>query len=561
MSRMLIEKVQRLLEQETGAICGSLEGRLRFALAFPGYYRLGMSALGLQIVYGLLNNLPNVACERVFLPEPIDEQEYRRSRTRLFSIESQTPICDFDVLAFSVSFEFDYANVARMLDLAGLPISAADRNESHPLIIAGGPCATFNPEPLADIVDVFVIGDAEEVVGELVQAMDESTGKNRDELFERLAQIEGVYVPRFYTPVYKEDGTIQELKVESPAPAHVIKRIAYELDRFNNQSIVLTPNSEFADMTLVETIRGCGRHCRFCVSGYSGRPPRPRTVGELPEGARVGLVGSAVFDHPEAASICDQLASNNRQFSVSSIRMESLTDELASMMFDAGQRTMTIAPEAGSERLRKIINKDITNDQILQAAEITAKAGFPRLKFYFMVGLPEETDEDVDAIAELALEVAEKYPNLKIQISASCFVPKPFTPFQWFGMNDVKTLSNKINRIKKLLSKQKRRIEVSTESPREAHVQGWLARGDRRLGKLIAKCALEDINYAQAARDLDLDTDFYTTRIRSKDEVFPWDHVDLRVDRSYLWNEHENALSGRVTPQCEVGTCKRCGVC
>lgn len=560
MSRTLIEKTRRLLERETGTIYGPLEGRIRFALAFPGYYRLGMSSLGFQIVYGLLNSIDGVACERVFLPEDADSVELRRSRTRLFSMESQTPIADFDVLAFSVSYEMDYANVARIIDLAGLPVFASDRDESHPLVIAGGPCATFNPEPLADIVDVFAVGDAEELVEDMVEAIRKSGGEDRNTLLVRLAKVPGLYVPRFYSPRYNPDGTVAGIDVAPPAPVRVTKRKAINLDRYSNISVILTPEAEFSDMLLAETIRGCGRQCRFCVSGYAGLPPRPRRIGTLPEGARIGLVGSAVFDHAEAHSVCERLTAEGREFSVSSIRVESLTEDLARMMYHAGQRTMTIAPEAGTERLRRIINKTTTEDEIFGAARMAVESKFQRIKLYFMVGLPCENDEDIDAIPKLARELASRYPSLRLQLSISCFVPKPATPFQWCGMASERELSRKLARIKKQLAGEKR-IELSAESPRAAQVQSWLARGDRRLGKVIAATTIDGTNYRQAATALGVDTAFYANRDRAENEVFPWEHIDLLVTRDYLWKEFTRALQAQLTAGCKVGACKRCGAC
>jgi radical SAM superfamily enzyme YgiQ (UPF0313 family) len=271
-------------------------------------------------------------------------------------------------------------------------------------------------------------------------------------------------------------------------------------------------------------------------------------------------VGSAVFDHPEAAAICEQFTEDGREFSISSIRVESLTGDLSKMMYQAGQRTMTIAPEAGTEGLRRTINKSTTDEEIFEAARMATDAGFNRLKLYFMVGLPCETQEDVDAIAGVASEIIRRYPSLRLQISASCYVPKPWTPFQWCGMAPNKELSDKINRIKKAFAGD-RRIDASAESPREAYVQAWLARGDRRVGKAIAEAAIKGIPYAKAASEVDLDTAFCATRPRDPDEVFPWDHIDLLVQKSYLWKEYARALEGKVTAPCVVGPCSRCGVC
>jgi len=560
MSRKLIEKTRRLLEREVGTTHAPLEGRLRFGLAFPGPYRLAMSSLGYQIVYGLLNSTPGAACERVFLPDPADAREFRRSRTRLFSFESQTPVAQFDVVAFSVSYELNYAGVAQILELSGLPVLAEDRDGSHPLVLAGGPCATFNPEPLADIVDAFAIGEAEDLVADLVRAMEAARGEDRESLLARLTQVPGVYVPRFYTPSYNADGALAGMTVRPPAPSRVTKRRTRTLESCSNLSTILAPNAEFADMLLVEVVRGCGRQCRFCVSGYAGLPPRPRTVTDLPEGQRIGLVGSAVLDHPDAAAIFRRLTDGGKEFSVSSVRLESLTDDLARMMCRGGQRTLTIAPEAGTETLRRTINKPTTDEEVFEAARMAAEAGFPRLKLYFMVGLPCETDGDGAAIAGVVKEIAAQQPSLRIEVSVSCFVPKPWTAFQWCQMAPERELARRLGRIRQALAGEKR-IEFAAESPREAHVQAWLARGDRRLGRAVAAAAQEAVGYAHAAAELGIDTGFYALRERTRDETFPWDHIDLLVTKDYLWSEYMRALEGRVTPGCKVGACTRCGVC
>ncbi len=560
MSRILIDKARRRLERETGTIYTPLDGRLTFALAFPGVYSIGMSALGLQLVYGMINSIPGAACERVFLPEPEDAVEHRRSRTRLFSLESQTDIAQFDVFAFSISYEMDYAAVVQMLELAGLPILSVDRDESHPLVIAGGPCATFNPEPLADIIDVFAIGDAEELIPEMVEALKSFEGDSREELLGSLSQITGLYVPRFYTPDYSADGSLAGLRVASPAPSRVQRRIVRDLSSHNNLALVLTPEAEFANMLLVEAIRGCKRQCRFCVSGFVGLPPRPRSLDGRDTNQRVGLVGSAVFDHPDATEMCARLSMNGVVFSVSSTRIESLTSDLARMMYEAGQRTITIAPEAGTERLRRILNKSTTDDEIFGAAEIAAKAGFKRLKLYFMLGLPGEEPDDVDGIARLAREIVNRHSKLRVQVSASCFVPKPWTPFQWCGMAPVRELSGSLKRLKALLAIE-RRIEISSESPRSAYVQAWLARGDRRMSETIITAASNRFNYSQAASELGLDTDHYALRLRDQNEVFPWDHIDMHVRKNYLWDEFQRGQRGQLTAECNVGLCTRCGVC
>ncbi|MDO8587960.1 MAG: TIGR03960 family B12-binding radical SAM protein [Armatimonadota bacterium] len=564
----LTERVRKLLAQESGTIYKKRDGRIAFALAFPNTYALGMSSLGFQLVYGMLNAIPDVVCERVFLPESDILRQMLRSRTPLFSLESQTPVSQFDVLGFSISFEMDYINVPRMLQLSGLPLYTSERDESHPLIIAGGPCATFNPEPLAEFIDAFLIGEAEDAIPEIVDALRLVGPISRLDLLRELTKVAGVYVPRFYLHKYGQSGLIEGLEITDGAPERVGRRVTRDLDAHDATSVVLTPNTEFADLALAEAIRGCGRKCRFCAAGYMGLPPRPRTVQTEGE-TRIGLVGSAVFDHPGAAAICEAITDAGREFSVSSIRIESLTDELAEMMRRGGQETITLAPEAGTEMMRTAINKPISDDDIADAVRIASSAGFRRARLYFMVGLPMETDEDVAAIGALASRIAAEFPPMTLQLSVSCFVPKPWTPFQWVPMASERELSAKLAVLRKSLAGN-RGIRLNAESPRLSVVQGWLARGDRRLAPaLLAAVAPSPYGgglgrgagYAKGIAEAGLNPDFYARRERDFNEILPWDHIDLGVTKDFLRREYAKALQGKPTPQCAVGTCRLCGVC
>ena len=558
LSPKLTEGVRNLLAQETGTIYKTHNGRIRFALAFPNTYKLGMSALGFQLVYGMLNAMPDIVCERVFLPGE-EADQMARSRIPLFSMESQTPVGEFDVLGFSISFEIDYVNMLRMLSMSGLPLLASDRDESHPLVIAGGPCATFNPEPIAEFVDVFLVGEAEDAIPEIVEVLRSAGSHSRLELLRELARIEGVYVPRFYLHKWGPDGLIEGLEVTDGAPERVKRRVTKDLDAHNAGSVILTPNTEFADLALAEAIRGCGRKCRFCAAGYIDLPPRPRKV-EFPEGGtRVGLVGSAVFDNPGAAAICEAITDQGREFSVSAIRIETLSPQLADLMRKGGQETITLAPEAGTERLRTSINKAISDEDIIYAARIAVASGFRRARLYFMVGLPTETDEDIEAIGDLARRVAGEFPTLNLQMSVSCYVPKPWTPFQWIPMASERELSRKLGIIRKSTAGD-RRLGVNMESPRLSIVQGWLARGDRRLTPALIN-TLAHGNYAKGITEAGLDPTFYAHRERSFEESLAWDHLDLGVTKDFLWREYRKALEGKATLQCAVGLCRQCGVC
>lgn len=555
----LIQKAQKLLSLETGTVHKTAGGRLSLVLAFPNTYRLGMSSLGFQLVYGMLNSDPEVVCERVFLPESSDLNLLVRSGSRLFSLESQTSVEQFDALGFSISFELDYLNVLRVLSLSGLPLLAAERDESHPLVIAGGPCATFNPEPVADFVDLFVVGEAEDVMPELVAVLKKLHDTPRTDLLREIAQIDGVYVPRFYTPTYGDDGRLLGVDVSGGVPKTVKRRRTAFLDEQNAASTIQTPETEFGMMRLIEVIRGCRRQCRFCVAGYTDLPPRPRKVNVPQDAKRIGLVGSSVFDHPDALLICEDITGQGREFSVSSTRIESLTGPLAKLMHGAGQETITLAPEAGTERLRRTINKDILDPEVFEAVETAASAGFRRVKLYFMVGLPTETDEDVEAIGHLARSIARNFRSLSIQLSVSCFVPKPWTPFQWVAMATERELSAKLAVVRKSVAGD-RQIKLNSESPRLSVVQGWLARGDRRLSAALI-AALQEDSYSRGIAQAGLDPAFYAQRLRDRDEVLPWDHIDMGVKKDYLWREYQNALQGKPSLPCNTPECKRCGVC
>ncbi len=407
---------------------------VRFALAFPNTYRVGMASLGYQLVYRMLNSLPNASCERVFLPDADDLKEHIRSGTELFTLESQSPLSEFDVVAFSISFEIDYLSVLQILRLGNLPLASAQRDDQHPLVIAGGPCATFNPEPLADFIDAFVIGDAENVLGRLVDTLESAQDRGHNAQCAALAMLSGVYIPRFYSPEYGAHGEVTRVRASRPAPETVRRSITADLSRHPGNSIISTADAEFGDIELVEVARGCGRKCRFCVAGHINRPPRPRGGIETSNSKRFGLVGAAVFDHPEAESICERIVECGGEFSVSSVRLETVNARLTELMSRGGQKTLTIAPEAGSERLRRVINKNSSDEEMCSAVSAARDAGFRRMKLYFMIGLPTETDEDIEAIVELVRRLSLKFPTMSFQASASSFVPKPWTPFQWHPM-------------------------------------------------------------------------------------------------------------------------------
>lgn len=548
------------LAREHGGVAIDRAAPVRFALAFPSTYAVGMASLGYQLVYEMLNTHPDASCERVFLPDPDDLAEHERSRAELFTLESLSPLSHFNVVAFSVSWEMDYINVLRILRLANIPLRRSDRDETRPLVIAGGPCATFNPEPLAEFVDAFAIGDSEDLIPEMVAALKSTLQSPREEALAALARVPGIYVPHFHEPIYDDEGRLIAVKNYPPAPAKVSRSIAANLESYPAGSTIRTSEAEFGEIQLIEVMRGCGRHCRFCVAGYVTRPPWEREIGDIPDRARLGLVGAAVFDHPEAEDLCQAIVDAGGEFSVSSVRLETVTPRVAALMAKGGQRTLTIAPEAATDRLRKVINKNSTDEQIRSAITAAREAGFARVKMYFMIGLPTETDEDVAAISDLARRLAGEFPSVSLQVSASCFVPKPWTPFQWCAMERESALRRKYAALRKGIISIGG-VKFSGESPRLATVQGYLARGDRRIGDLLEAVLENGGDYPAALRSTGIDVSDYIYRTREQREVLPWDHVDVRVKKSYLWREYRRSLKGEPTGPCRLDKCTACGAC
>jgi radical SAM family uncharacterized protein len=563
LSRKLREKARHLLSQERRILplpeFKDRGGELSIALAYPNRYYTAMSNLGFQAVYWLFNQAPGTVCQRAFLPDPEDIPEYRRTETPLFSLESQRPVRSFDILAFSVSYENDYPHLLTMMDLAGIPLLRKDRAESGPLVLAGGAAVMMNPEPLADFVDFFVIGEAEEMIGLLTETLRKGrqAGLPREALLSDLTGLEGVYVPRFYTLTYKPDGTIESFTPQEGFPARVKKAWLNDLNASITVSPIVTPNTELSNMLLLELSRGCRRGCRFCAGCYSYFPHRHRNAGLLAKAAvrgkgsaqKVGLVGAAISDYPEILPLGREILQEQIPLSFSSLRVDSLSPELADLAFQSGQRTITLAPEAGSERMRRIIKKGFTEEAILGAAETLAERGFKNFRLYFMVGLPEEGREDVKAIIDLARKIqhhalvkspGKKKPE-KITISLNSFVPKPGTPFQWHPLEDLSGLNEKIRMVKDGL-RQERNISVTADLPKWAYLQNLLSRGDRRVGKLLLAAHKLGGNWPQAYRSVDLNPDFYVYRGRTFEEILPWDFIDAGVKKEYLWKEYQAAL-------------------
>jgi radical SAM family uncharacterized protein len=557
MSWNLKKKAQTLVAQEEGTVRKDWGGKIRIALVYPNTYAVGMSNLGFQTIYWHLNQIPDVVCERVFLPDPADLDEFVRSGTAPFSLESQQPLRDFQLVGFSVTYEGDYINVLRLLSLAGIPLRPAERSESDPLVVMGGVCAFSNPEPIAPFMDAVVVGEGEELVKELVAVYREGH-PDREHLVDALAALDGVYVPDRYDVSYGIDGTIAEVKPRAGDRPVVTKRRLREVDRFETISLVKTPNAEYGHMALLEVGKGCGRGCRFCLEGQVYRPVRHRTMEALGEtvrkisaaGAqRIGLVGACVSDYPWIGQLLDTVQDSGLEVSISSIRADSLTDPLVAALARGGHRTLTVAPEAGTDRLRRGIRKAITDDQIFAACDLVRKHGIPNLKTYFMLGLPTETADDVEAIGDLAGRMLERLrvldprgrPFGRLTLSISSFVPKPWTPFQWAAFDGADSLARKLDVVKRAVRRFSN-VRVLHENPREAALQALLARGDRRVADFLEIAARLGGDWRRALREWDRDPEFYTTRERSTDERLPWDHFDVGVKKPGLLREWERAL-------------------
>ena len=583
MSWQLYEKARGLLSEENGTIKKAFGGKISIALCYPNTYQIGMSNLGFQKIYYLLNQYNDVLCERVFLPSHEDEIHFKKENIPLFSLESQTPVHNFDILAFSVTFESDYINILKILNLSHIPIRSKDRNERHPLILMGGICATFNPEPLSDFIDMFFIGEGDEAIGEFVDALREGyefSGRKADsdslnDFYLRLSAIDGIYIPSAYEATYKSSGVIEKVSPKDRFPQKVKRRWARDLNKTPTSSKVITSNTVFGDMFLIEVERGCGKHCRFCLAGYSYRPVRNYSaeviLKEVSEGLRykrkIGLIGSAICDSPYIDEISDGIAKMGGTISVSSLRLDRLSKKLIDLLSASGHRTATIAPEAGSERLRKIINKEMSDDEILDAVQFMASAGLTNFKLYFLIGLPTETDDDIDAIINLTkrikhsiLKIAKSKGHLgNITLSVNPFIPKPFTPYQWERMEDTKSLNNKIKKIKSGL-KGVSNINIIHELPKWAFVQALLSRGDRRIGELLYKCYELNGDWFKTFRETNINPEFYVYRERDFDEILPWDHIDSGIRKDYLVKEAKKSREEKITPACpDEGECRRCG--
>jgi len=559
-----------LLAAERGVVRKDWTGKLRVALAYPNYYHVGMSNLGFHVLYRLFNDYEDVVCERVFLPGDHDTDEGLRS------MESQRPLSDFDVVAFSISFENDYSNLLTLLSKAGIPRWSSERHPPHPLIIAGGVTSFLNPEPIAPFVDCFLIGEAEPILGALLDVL-RTNASDRQALLRSLAKhVPGAYVPGLYEVTYNPDGTIAGFHAAAGAPPKVQRVFVDDLSPYDTCSTILTPHTTFSDTYLVEAARGCPHGCRFCAAGFVYRPPRFRPAAELrrclengaTQARRIGVMASAVSDLACIKEFCTQALDQGVQLSFSSLRADRLTPELLHILKRSGLKTVAVAPDAGSERMRQVINKGITEKDVVQAADFLVEAGIPNLKLYFMVGLPAETPSDVEAIVSLCKRVQHRFVRAsrskkkigRIVVSLNSFIPKPFTPFQWAPLEDVKSLKARIKQVKAGL-KAVANIRVHADIPRWAYIQALLSRGDRRTAQLLVAAQENQGNWVKTLKASIINPDFYVYRERSFDEILPWDFIDHGIDKSFLIEEYQRALRGETSPECDVGRCRACGVC
>lgn len=551
-----IQKARKRLEQEKGVIQKPWGGKISICLIYPNSYYVGMSNLGFQSVYQRFNEEEDVVCERAFLPDPEDLPEYQKTGSPLFSLESQKALTEFDLLAFSVSFENDFLNILTILHLAHLPLERKFRKESDPLILGGGVALFLNPEPLSDFFDLFILGEAEEVIDEFLKTF-RAFRDRREVLLKKLSLIEGIYVPQFFHVTYKEDGRVNEITPEPGLPNRVKRRWISDLNRFGTQSVLFTPETEFSEMALIELNRGCPRGCRFCAACFVYHPFRNRSLPilknlskeALTKKKRIGLAGTAVSDYPHLLSLCEEILNQQGGISLASLRVDAISPSLVQFLREGGGQSAAIAPEAGSERLRKIIRKGYQDEEILKAIEMFIKNGISQIKTYFLIGLPFETEEDVKGILLLSKKIQhhllshlkEQKKSWRLILNVSPFVPKPHTPFQWAPFEELGELRRKLRVLKKGVQGE-RHIGILHDLPKWSYLQAFLSRGDRRVGRVLMAAHHLQGNWTEAFRVTNLNPDFYVYRERGLDEVFPWDFIDHGIPKEKLKEEYLQAM-------------------
>jgi radical SAM superfamily enzyme YgiQ (UPF0313 family) len=552
MNRRLVERVNRLLSLERGTVVKDPGGKVSVCLVYPNTYHVGMSNLGFQGIYGLLNRRSDIVCERTFLPGDGELREYRRTGTPLFSYETKRPLSSFPIVAFSLSYENDYANVATILDISRIPLFASERGPYHPLVIAGGVCVSANPEPVAPLFDIIFIGEAEESLQEFVDtytAVVADTAHQavfKERLKDAALAIEGVYVPERYRVTAGSTGLLTAREPTAGAPPRVLWRSVRTISPSKISTTIVTPETEFSSMHLVEVMRGCPWRCRFCLVGHAYGGPRKKDPKALMEEiaearervSRVGLVGPSLTDYEHIEQI---LSAEGVSFSITSLRASARAARLVGLL--RGCRSVSIAPEAGTERMRKVINKRISEDDIIETARLLFDEGVETLRLYFMVGLPTETDDDIHAIATLVHKIRTNSSQGTIVLSVSTFVPKPLTPFQWHPLAPLEEVKDKM----KSLKAQIRRIggvKLFHDVPKYAHMQGLFSLGDRHVAQAIRLLVRND-NWLEACKEAGVEHARYLYRQKDFSEPLPWDFIDAGGPKERLWKEYMDARDER----------------